>query len=248
MSREGTGERTAPRTGALVFGGTGHVGAAVLRGLARAGVPAAFTYLASADRAAAMATELSMRAMRLDLADAAAIRELFRVLDSEGQIPDVFVHAAAVVEPLPLDAITDAGWDAMHAVNLRSIFIACQELARRWTARGREGHIVLTAALDGVHAVQSPLHFATSQAGRVGLARTLAKELGPRGIRVNVVTLGVLDGGISRGLDPGLRADYLKFSAMGRVGAADEAARPILWLALENSYMTGSILPVTGGL
>jgi 3-oxoacyl-[acyl-carrier protein] reductase len=236
------------RDGALVFGGTGHVGAAVLRGLHRAGVPAAFTYRASADRAAAIAAELSMRAMQVDLADAAAVRDLFRVLDAEGRCPDVFVHAAAVVDPLPLDAISDAGWDAAHAVNLRSAFIACQELARRWVDQGREGHIVLTAALDGVHAVKSPLHFATSQAGRIGLARTLAKELGPRGIRVNVVTLGVLDGGISRGLDPGLRADYLKFSAMGRIGAAEEAARPILWLGLENSYMTGAVLPVTGGL
>jgi 3-oxoacyl-[acyl-carrier protein] reductase len=80
------------------------------------------------------------------------------------------------------------------------------------------------------------------------LTMALAKELGPRGIRVNMAALGVLDSGLSRDLDIKLLADYQVFSALRRCGTPAEAARAILWLALENSYMNGKVLPVNGGI
>jgi 3-oxoacyl-[acyl-carrier protein] reductase len=80
------------------------------------------------------------------------------------------------------------------------------------------------------------------------MARAMAKELGPRRIRVNVVVLGVLDGGLSQQMEARLVEDYRRFSAYGRRGTASEAARAILWVALHNTYMTGAVLPVNGGL
>jgi 3-oxoacyl-[acyl-carrier protein] reductase len=131
-------------------------------------------------------------------------------------------------------------------VNVRSAYAALQALAPRLGKRG--GDVVLTATLDGTHPVPAPIHFAASQAALVGMTGALAKELGPQDIRVNLVLLGVLEGGVAKDLDPARLADYKKYSAFQRVGTAAEATRAIVRLALDNRWMTGSVLPVTGGI
>jgi 3-oxoacyl-[acyl-carrier protein] reductase len=231
---------------ALVFGGTGVVGGAVLRGLAHAGIPTVFTYHRSQAKAQALAAEHSQRAIPVDLADAEAIRRLIRDLERDGAVPDVFIHCAAITRYLPLEEIGEADWREAHLVNGYSAFVACQELAPRLA--GREGHIVLVGAMDRVQSISLPVHFAASQGMLSAMAMTLAKELGPRGIRVNMVALGLLEDGLSRGIAPELVADFKAFSALRRLGKPEEAARAILWLALENTYMNGEVLPVNGGL
>lgn len=235
---------------ALVFGGTGAVGSAVLRGLARAGIPTVFTYRRSEEKARALAAEYSQRALPIDLADAGAIRSLVRGLEREGQVPDVFIHCAAVTHYLPLGEITEEAWRETHLVNGHSAFVACQELAPRMAARrdGRDGHIVLVGAMDRVQSISLPVHFAASQGMLSAMTMTLARELGPSGIRVNMVALGLLEDGLSRGIAPGLKKDFTTFSALRRLGKPEEAARAILWLALENTYMNGEVMPVNGGL
>jgi NAD(P)-dependent dehydrogenase (short-subunit alcohol dehydrogenase family) len=233
---------------ALVLGGTGTVGAAVLRGLRAADVPAVFTYHRSADKARALAAELGHEAVAVNLAEPGAIRALAARLDAEDRAPTHLIHCAAVSKSAPLAEITDADWEAVHAVNARSAFVACQALAGPM-ARRQGGHIVLVGALDRAQSLPLPVHFAASQGMLSAMTMALAKELGPSGILVNMVALGVLEGeGISRQLDPRLHADYRTFSALRRPGTPDEAARAILWVALENSYMTGKVVPVNGGI
>jgi NAD(P)-dependent dehydrogenase (short-subunit alcohol dehydrogenase family) len=234
------------RSRALVFGGTGAVGGAVLRGLARAGIPTIFTYHRSEDKARALSAEHSQRAVRIDLADAGAIRSLMSDLERDGAIPDVFIHCAAVAGYLPLEKIGEAEWREAHLVNGYSAFVACQELAPRMAGKGAS--IVLVGALDRVQSFSLPAHFAASQGMLTAMTMALAKELGPRGIRVNMVALGLLEEGLSRGLAPDLVADFKAFSALRRLGKPEEAARAILWLALENTYMSGEVVPVNGGL
>lgn len=231
---------------ALVFGGTGAVGGAVLRGLARADIPTVFTYHRSEEKARSLAAEHSQRAVRIDLADAGAIRSLVRDLEREGEVPDVFIHCAAVTRYLPLEEIGEADWREAHLVNGYSAFVACQELAPRMA--GKPAHIVLVGAMDRVQSVSLPVHFAASQGMLSAMTMTLAKELGPRGIRVNMVALGLMDEGLSRGISPKLVEDFKAFSALRRLGKPEEAARAILWLALENTYMNGEVVPVNGGL
>lgn len=232
---------------ALVFGGTGAVGSEVLRGLARANVATAFTYHRSRDAALALAAELSATPLRVDLREPAAVRELIRGLDREGCGPDVFIHCAGVSRAARLAEVTDEDWEVASAVNCRSAFVACQELAPILARRG-EGHIVLIGAMDRSQSLPMPVHFAATQGMLAAMTMALAKELGPSGTRVNMVALGVLDRGISRDLDPKLLADYQSFSALRRVGTPQEAARAILWLALQNRYMSGQVLAVNGGI
>jgi 3-oxoacyl-[acyl-carrier protein] reductase len=214
---------------ALVLGGSSYLGAAVVRALAAREIPTQFTYFS---RETAGGTKLDVR-------DAAAVRAV--VAEAA---PDVLVHAITVGPPRALADITDEDWRYLQDVNVRSAFLACQAFA----ARAVPGDIVLTATLDGTHPAPAPAHFATTQAAIVGLVRALSKELGPSGIRVNAVVSGVLQGGIARHLDPRLLADYKKYSAMGRTGTADEVARAVVRLALDNRFMTGAVLPVTGGI
>ncbi len=232
---------------ALVFGGTGAVGSAVLRGLAEARVPTVFTYHRSHERAEALAAEYAQRAVCVDLSRPAAIRELIDELDRTQAAPDLLIHCAAQSRNLELAGIDDDAWRAVHGVNVQAAFVACQALAPRMARRTR-GHVVLVGAMDRSQSIPLPVHFAASQGALAAMTMALGKELGPHGIRVNMVALGLLNAGLSREISPRLVADYENFSALRRIGTPDEAARAILWLALENTYMNGEVLPVNGGL
>jgi 3-oxoacyl-[acyl-carrier protein] reductase len=231
------------RSRALVFGGTGAVGTQVLRGLAEADVPAVFTWHEAEEKARALAKEYGHRPLQADLREATRARAVAR--ESEA---DVFIHCAATNPKGALSAVSDEDWHAVQAVNCQSAFVACQELVPVMQKRGGGGHVVLVGALDRAQALPLPVPFAASQGMLSAMAMALAKEVGSLGILVNVVALGILDSGLSRGLDPGLIADFKTMSALRRVGGAAEAAEAILWLALENTCMSGKVLSVNGGI
>jgi 3-oxoacyl-[acyl-carrier protein] reductase len=233
------------QTRALVLGGSGVVGSAVLRGLAAAGVSTTFTYCRGHERAAALATEYGQRALALDLREPGALRQLLRTLTSEGAAPNVLIHCAAISQSLELAAITDEAFHELQLVNAYSAFVAVQELAPQLHGGG---DIVLVGAIGQAQSIPAPVHFAASQGMLSGMTMALAKELGPKGVRINMVALGLLEGGLSQHIAPELVADYKTFSALRRLGKPDEAARVILWLALENTYVNGKVLSVNGGL
>ncbi len=225
---------------ALVLGGTGTVGSAVLRELARRSVPATFTFHSSADKARALAAELGHEALRVDLADAAATQT---ALDGLPAI-DVVIHCAGVSAGLSLPELDVATWQQAMAVNVQSAFLAC-----RWVAtRDRPCDVVLVNGLDRAQSLPLPAHFAATQGALSALAMAVAHEVGPRNIRVNVVALGPLEGGISAALAARRRRDYETFSALRRQGKPDEAAKLITWLALENTFIQGKVLSVNGGI
>ncbi len=231
---------------ALVLGGSGFVGREVVRALAAEGISVAFTFFRGMALAEALSAETGARSFPTNLADPAAIRALFDRLHAEDASPDLLVHAAVLSGTRALADVTDLLWDEMHAVNVRSVYVAMQSFAARLA--GRPGDVVFTAALDGIAKIPASVHFAATQSARLGMTQALAKELGRNDVRVNLVLLGALGGGISEGLDPARLADYKRYSALQRVGTPGEAARAITRLLLENRWMTGSILPITGGL
>ena len=241
--------RTHPAC-ALVFGGTGAVGSAVLRALAQAGVRAAFTWHQSSAKAQALQAELAHcghRAYQVDLADAHATRAILQQIHHDGFSANLFIHCAVHSQSLSLEQLSDADWATAQAVNCQSAFIALQTLAPAMMA-AKEGHVVLLGALDRTQSAKLPLQFAASQGALSALAMAAAKELGPHGVRVNMIALGMLEQGISANIDPKLVADFQNFSALKRLGQPDEVARTILWLALENTYINGRVLAVNGGV
>ena len=228
----------------LVLGGSGALGQALLRELARVGAMASFSWCNNAAAAQNLTQETGFAAYQTDLLQPDAIPALFAAMADDARLPDVVVHCAGIAPTTALADITTASWDALHAIHGRAA-LQCAQQMRHYHLRGA---LVLVAALDGLLPVPAPAHYAASQAALGGLTLALAKELGPHGILVNLALIGVLDGGIAQGLQPGLRESYRKYAALGRTGTCAEAARALRWLALENTYMNGAQLPITGGL
>jgi len=233
---------------ALVFGGTGYVGESILRALAARGVHATFTFRRKRAQAEALATELGHQARACDLRDAAEVRALTEAMLAEACPPDLFIHAATIGRPTPLAEVTDAQAEEVYAVNVRSALVACRGLLPAWAARDGGGDVVLFTYVDGAHPTPMPAHFALTQAAVAGLARALAKEFGPNDVRVNAIQVGPLEDGVARELPLRLLDDFERLSAIGRAGRADDIARAVTFLALENRYMTGQVFPVQGGL
>ncbi|MBI4511411.1 MAG: SDR family oxidoreductase [Deltaproteobacteria bacterium] len=221
--------------------------------LARQGASVAFTYFRNEEAAKMLRVEIeAVAARRLDLADSAAIgRELKAMADELGGV-DVLVHAASVgstCDPAKFDQIEDVtpqGWERMMAVNITSPFLACQTLTNRFEDEG--GNVVFLGSIDGVKSVPAPVPYATSKGALGAMVKSLAKALGQRRIRVNLVAAGVLEAGASRTLPVALRAEYLKHCGLQRVGRVDELANVVSFFALSNTYVTGQTIIVDGGL
>jgi NAD(P)-dependent dehydrogenase (short-subunit alcohol dehydrogenase family) len=173
--------------------------------------------------------------------------------------PDIVIHAAGVgggaQSFVELDLVT---WQRAVDVNVRSALLVAQWLATRHGDGGTGSnagrshadarHLVLIGGLDRTQSLPVPPHFAATQGALNGLTMALGHELGPKGVFVNLVALGVLESGVSRELVGQRIKEYETFSALRRRGTAEEAAKLIVWLALENTYIQGKVLSVNGGI
>lgn len=235
----------------LVTGGSGALGGRIVRELAKRGARVAFTYCDSSD--AAMATREAAPGSSAHCVDLTRLDALGASLDAMAHElggVDALVHAAALTSTVGRrhwDSLSDAtpeGWDALFAVNVRSAFFAARHLVEHLA----NGNVVLVGSVDGVKALPAPIAYATSKAALSGLARVLAKELGPKNVRVNVLAPGLLEAGASEPVPAELRAEYVKHASLKRVGTLDEAARVIAAFALTNTYVTGQTISIDGGL
>jgi 3-oxoacyl-[acyl-carrier protein] reductase len=229
---------------ALVFGGSGTIGREVVRELRRAEVAVAFTYHRQAELAAALASELGARCEGVDVTARGAVVELSARLAADGFEPDVLVLATGRLEASSYDVLGDDAFDAALAHG-RAAFSACREIGKGMAARG-SGDIVVVGGLDRAQSLPVPVAYAAAQGMLSAMTMALAKELGPRGVRINMLALGLLDAGLSLGLGQKVRQDYLAYSALRRFGTAPEAARAIVSFALENRAVNGKVIAMNG--
>jgi len=242
---------------AIVIGGSGVVGRAVCRALAARGARVGFTYFTNRTLACELASALpGSRALPLDVRDVAAIdRTLGELAETFGRI-DALINCAAVgvTSTRPgangheqMIEVSEEGWDAMLAVNTKASYFAVRRLAALVPDRTAV-NVVLLGSIDGVKPAPAPVHYAASKAALAGMIKAMAKELGPRGIRVNSVAPGVLEDGLSRSLPDELRREYLKHCGLKRFGRIDEVANLVAWLAVDNTLVTGQTMALDGAL
>jgi 3-oxoacyl-[acyl-carrier protein] reductase len=236
------------RKTAWVFGGTGCVGSAVVRELTARGLECRFSFCQNEAAARTLHEATGAHARQLDASSGEAVRSWVEEGLALSGLPRVVVYAAARSEQAALDAIEPDVWDAALRVNVSAPFFVLQSLARRLAVEKGPLDAVLVGALDRGQSLPLPVHFAATQGALSAVTMALAREVGRLDMRVNQVALGVLEGGLSRMLDAPVIDQYLKFSALRRRGTPAEVARAIAWLALENTYATGRVVPINGGI
>lgn len=237
----------------IVLGGSGMLGRRVCEALLNAGAQLGFTYKTGQTVADDLLARFPQcHARKVDVMDLPA---LFQACDELGDAlsgVDALVHAVGIgstCEPGGFDKIEDIdpeGWDRLCAVNVRSAFFAVQRLLPRLCAS--KGNIVLMGSIDGLRSVPAPVHYGSSKGALRSMVLALCKELGNKGVKVNMVAPGVLEGGLSRTMPSELRAEYIKHCGMKRMGRHEEAASLVAYLALENTYMSGQALIADGAL
>jgi 3-oxoacyl-[acyl-carrier protein] reductase len=233
----------------ILFGGSGSLGRVVAAELGRRGARVGLTYHRGRDVAEQLAREIDGAVAReLDLTVAADIPRVLDALVADLGGVDAFVHCAALLSAGSgydrLGEVSEAGFDRLFAVNVRSAFLAVQHLAGVMPG----GNVVLLSGIDSVKAVPSSVPYAAAGGALVAMARALAKDLGPKGVRVNVVASGILDAGLSAAIPADLKAQYLRHCGLRRLGRREEVAGMIAFLALDNTYVTGQAVVVDGGL
>jgi len=237
----------------IVLGGSGMLGRAVCETLAAHGARVGFSYFRGADVAANLTERLPNTSSRqVDLTSVPDLERTCDELANDLGGVDALIHTAGigtVRDPGGFDKILEIdepGWDRLMAINVRSAFFAVKRLLPHLTEA--RGNIVLMGSIDGLRSIPAPVHYGSSKGALRSMVLALSKELGPSGIKVNMVAPGVLEGGLSRILPADLRAEFFKHCGLRRTGRMTEIADLITHLALENTYMTGQAIMVDGAL
>lgn len=238
----------------IVTGGTRGLGRATVRAFARHGARVALTYAhrdadaedTSAELGALPATEHLV--MKGSVADAAHAKECVeRVVAAWGGI-DVLVCCAGIMQVLPISLLEEADWDLTMDVNVKGAYLFARA-ALRSMIRQKSGHILFVGSFVSERVIEAPVHFAASKSALRGLCESLAREVGRYGIRVNLVSPGLLDTGLAQTLPQHRQREYVERSALHRLGRADDVAESIAFLVSDqNTFMTGAKIGLDGGI
>ncbi len=229
---------------ALVTGGSRGIGTAIVRELAAAGAEVVIGYRASAGEADALAAETGGRALQADVASPA---EAQRLVAEAGEL-DVLVNNAGLTRDVLLARMSDDDWRAVIETNLSSVFYTCRAVSRSMLRR-HAGAIVNVSSIVGLRGNPGQVNYAASKAGIIGLTKSLARELGSRGVRANVVAPGYISSALTDAIPADLRAGMLANTPLGRLGEPEDVAGAVRFLcADESSFITGEVLVVDGGL
>jgi 3-oxoacyl-[acyl-carrier protein] reductase len=229
---------------ALVTGASRGIGRAIAVELAAAGASVVISYREAAEEAEALAAEIGARAVRADVSDPSSAQAL---VEQAGDL-DVLVNNAGITRDGLIVRMSDEDWRTVIDTNLSSCFYTCRAAARGMM-RKRAGAIVNVSSIVGLHGNWGQTNYAASKAGIVGFTKALAKELGSRGVRANVVVPGYVQTRLTEALPEDATQTMLAATPLGRLGEPEDVAGAVRFLASdEASFITGAVLLVDGGL
>ena len=237
---------------AIVTGASRGIGAGIADTLAAAGARVAGT-ATSAEGAAAIAGRLADISENcsgevLDVNDpVGAITLVKKVSESHGA-PTILVNNAGITRDQILMRMKEDDWDAVIETNLRSVF-RLSKACLRGMMKARSGRIISIASVVGVMGNAGQVNYSAAKAGMIGFSKSLAKEIGSRGITVNVVAPGFIDTDMTKALDESQREGLLSGIPLQRLGTPEDIAGTVLFLSSElGGYITGQTLHVNGGM
>jgi len=237
---------------ALVTGATRCIGKAIALALARAGATVVGTATTD-DGAAAVAAYLRAEGnggtgIRLDVSDAAATDVALGDIDSRFGAIGILVNNAGITRDNLLLRMKDDEWDAVMATNLRPVFRLAKAVLRGMM-KARSGRIIQIGSVVGTSGNAGQVNYAAAKAALVGFTKSLAQEVGSRNITVNCVAPGFIDTDMTKALADAQREKLLERIPLGRLGAAEDVANAVVFLASpQAAYITGATLHVNGGM
>jgi 3-oxoacyl-[acyl-carrier protein] reductase len=229
---------------ALVTGASKGIGRAIAEELAAAGADVVLGYRTGAEEAEALAREIEGRAVQ---ADVSSPEEAARLVEEAGDL-DILVNNAGLTRDGLLARMHDDDWRTVIETNLSSVFYTCRAVCRPMMKK-RSGSIVNVSSIVGVHGNWGQTNYAASKAGIIGFTKSLARELGSRGVRANVVAPGYVRTQLTDVLPKEATSAMLDNTPLGRLGEPKDVAGAVRFLCSdEASFITGDVLLVDGGL
>jgi 3-oxoacyl-[acyl-carrier protein] reductase len=229
---------------ALVTGGSRGIGRAIALELGRAGASVVVAYRSGQEEAEAVAAEIGGRAVQADVSDADSAKTL---VDEAGDL-DILVNNAGLTRDGLLARMPDEDWREVIETNLSSVFYTCRAVTRGMMKR-RAGSIVNISSIVGVHGNWGQTNYGASKAGIIGFTKSLARELGSRNVRANVVAPGYVKTALTDVLPEEARDAMLGATPLGRLGEPEDVAGAVRFLCSdEAAFITGEVLLVDGGM
>ncbi len=237
----------------LITGGSRGIGEAIVRKFAAADAKVAFTYRSSSERSDAIVAELNANgsdttAFQSDAGNFEQAEELVKVvIEKYGQI-DVLINNAGITKDNLMLRMSEDQWDAVIETNLKSVFNLTKQVMRPMM-KNRSGSIINMSSVVGVFGNAGQANYAASKAGIIGFSKSIAKEVGSRNIRCNVIAPGFIETEMTAELDEKTKENFLASIPMKRLGQGEEIANACLYLASDlSSYVSGQVISVCGAL
>ena len=229
---------------ALVTGGSRGIGRAIALELGRAGAEVVVGYRSGREEAEAVAAEIGGRAVEADVSDPDSAKAL---VEAAGEL-DILVNNAGLTRDGLLARMSDEDWREVIDTNLSSVFYTCRAVSRHMM-RKRAGSIVNLSSIVGLHGNLGQTNYAASKAGIIGFTKSLARELGSRNVRANVVAPGYITTRLTDVLPEEATQAMLANTPLGRLGDPEEVAGAVRFLCSDEArFVTGVVLLVDGGL
>ena len=231
---------TTPRT-VLITGGNRGIGRAIAEEFIEQGHRVAVTARSGEGPVGSLT-------VRADVTDTDQVDAAFAAVEAQFGPVEVVVANAGITRDMLLMRMSDDDFDAVVDTNLGGAFRVVKR-ASKGMLKARFGRVILISSVVGLYGSPGQVNYAASKAGLVGIARSLTRELGARGITSNVVAPGFIETDMTAELPEEQQAEYKKSIPAGRYGKASEVAKAVAWLASDDAaYISGAVIPVDGGL
>ncbi|MBR9859668.1 3-oxoacyl-[acyl-carrier-protein] reductase [bacterium] len=239
---------------AIITGASRGIGKGIAEVFAAEGCNIAFSFASSVDKAKALETELEskygvkVRGFQSNAADFTSSQEFVDAVVKEFDGFDILVNNAGITRDNLLMRMTEEQWDEIMEVNLKSVFNLTKASVRNFLGR-KGGSIINMSSVVGVMGNAGQSNYAASKAGIIGFSKSIAKELGSRNVRCNVITPGFIETEMTADLGEDALKKWTENIPLKRGGSPDDVAQACVFLGSDrSSYITGQVLSVCGGM